>query len=282
MTDLIESQANITADTPEVTKDTTDISEITAARIALLVEYDGTDFSGFQLQKKDRSVQQVLEEAIFKVYGCRTRVCGCSRTDAGVHARGDVSHVDVPLLIPNDKIPHALNAHLPEDVRVLCAQVVSPQFHARFDAAGKRYIYRIFNARIRPCLDRRNTAHVPGKLSVETMREAASRMTGTKDFSAFGAQVDDGRTVCPIRTIRLVDVTQIPGSDIVEITVEGESFLYNMVRIMAGTLVYVGQGKIKPSEIEELFEKKDRRRTGKTMPASGLTLEKVFYEPPIF
>ncbi len=253
-----------------------------AIRVALLVEYDGTDFSGFQSQKSERTVQQVLEEAVYAVYGVRRRVCGCSRTDAGVHARGHVSHVDLPFIIPDDKIPFAINTHLPDDACVLCAQTVTPQFHARFDAAGKRYIYRIHNARIRPCLDRRNVAHVPGKLDIDSMCEASRWMTGTKDFSAFGARVDDGRTVNPIRTIRLVDVKHLPGSEIIEITVEGESFLYNMVRIMVGTLVYVGQGKIAPTQIQELFENNDRRLAGKTMPASGLTLEKVFYDPPIF
>jgi len=282
MTDITEDTNHFAANTAGITECTPDTVGDTASRIALLVEYDGTDFAGFQLQKKDRSVQQVLEESIDKVYGSRARVCGCSRTDAGVHARGHVSHVDVPFCIPSDKIPLALNAHLPEDVSVLRAKIVAPRFHARFDAVGKRYTYRIYNARIRPCLDRRNTAHVPGKLDIDFMREAAFRMTGTKDFSAFGARVDDGRIVNPIRTIRFLDVMRIPGTEIVEITVEGESFLYNMVRIIAGTLVYVGQGKITPSQIDELFEKKERRLAGKTMPASGLTLEKVFYEPPIF
>ncbi|MDD4095044.1 MAG: tRNA pseudouridine(38-40) synthase TruA [Oscillospiraceae bacterium] len=282
MTEIAEDVNQILASTVEISGSTTDTAGDTTTRIALLVEYDGTDFAGFQLQKKDRSVQQVLEESIRKVYGSSARVCGCSRTDAGVHARGHVSHVDVPFSIPSDKIPLALNANLPEDVSVLRARVVAPRFHARFDAVGKRYTYRIYNARIRPCLDRRNTAHVPGKLDIDSMRDAAFRMTGTKDFSAFGARVDGDRTVNPIRTVRLVDVTQIPGSEIVEITVEGASFLYNMVRIIAGTLVYVGQGKITPSQVDGLFEKKDRRLSGKTMPASGLTLEKVFYEPPIF
>ena len=249
----------------------------------LTLEYDGANYAGWQLQRKERSVQGELLATAYQIFETEDiEIYGAGRTDAGVHARGHISHVDVPFFIPYDRIPLALNAHLPEDVAVTGAREVSPLFHARFDAVGKRYTYRIFNARIRPCLDRRNTAHVPGKLNIDAMRQAASQMTGTRDFSAFGAQVDDGRKVCPIRTIRVVDVIQVPESGIIEINVEGESFLYNMVRIIAGTLVYVGQGKISPMQIGELFEKKDRRRTGKTMPASGLTLEKVFYDPPVF
>ncbi|MBN1892414.1 MAG: tRNA pseudouridine(38-40) synthase TruA [Clostridiales bacterium] len=251
-------------------------------RIALLVEYDGTEFSGFQIQKNDRSVQQALEKAIFATYGEHRRVYGCSRTDAGVHARGHVSHVDVPFAIPSEKIPLALNTNLPDDVCVIGARTVPADFHARFDATGKLYTYRIHNDRIRPCIDRRTVSHVPGKLDIERMQNAARLMIGTKDFSAFGAQVDDGRSVCSVRTIHRIDVRTPPDSGTIEITVEGKSFLYNMVRIMVGTLVYVGQKKIAPSEIGDIFEKKDRRMAGKTMPASGLTLEKVFYDPPVF
>ncbi len=251
-------------------------------RIALLVEYDGTDFSGFQIQKSDRSVQSVLEEAVFAVYGERRRIYGCSRTDAGVHARGHVSHVDVPFAIPEDRIPAALNTKLPEDVCVRSAKNVHSSFHARFDAAGKRYVYRIYNTGIRPCLERRIVTHVPGKLDTDRMREAAMLLVGTKDFTAFSARSEKDRTVSPIRTMRRVEVKKDLGSDTVEITVEGESFLYNMVRIMAGTLVYVGQGKIDVSDVAALFESRDRRKAGKTMPASGLTLEDVRYDPPIF
>jgi len=256
--------------------------DVKPIRVALLAEFDGTGFSGFQSQKNERTVQQVLEEAVFAVYGVKRRISGCSRTDAGVHARGHVSHVDLPFFIPDEKIPLAMNAHLPEDVCVLKAATVGPDFHARFDSTGKRYTYRIHNTRIRPCINRRNTAHVPGKLDIESMREAAELLTGTKDFSAFGAATADGRTVCPIRTVRFAGVERIPGSDVIEIIVEGESFLYNMVRIIAGTLVYVGQGKITIRGVGELFENKDRRLAGITMPACGLTLEKVFYDPPVF
>ena len=207
-------------------------------RIALLTEYDGTDFVGFQRQDNGRSVQQTLEEAVEKVYGRFCRIYGCSRTDSGVHARGHVSHVDVPFSIPEEKIPLALNAVLDDDLVVLAAKEVPETFHARFNSKGKRYCYRVRNAKV-PSAD-----------------------------------------ITPIRTMKDVYVRRAEGDpDLIEITVIGESFLYNMVRIMAGTLVYVGQGKMTKAEIEKLLTGEGvRKEAGKTMPAKGLTLEEVFYD----
>lgn len=257
-----------------------DTSSSAKYRIALLVEYDGTDFSGFQFQKNGRSVQQSLEEALLALFGVPCRIYGCSRTDAGVHARGHVSHADVPFLIPVDKLPLAMNANLPEDVSVLECTIVSNEFHARFNATGKKYIYRINNNRAKPCIDRRFSAHIPGELNLDKMVEAARKFEGRMDFSAFYAR--DERQMNPVRTMQEVKVEKNPESGLIEISVTGKSFLYNMVRIIAGTLVYVGQGKIEPDRIEDIFEGKDRRLAGKTMPAKGLTLEKVYYDPPVF
>ena len=254
------------------TKENTDI------RIALLTEYDGTDFVGFQRQNNGRSVQQTLEEAVEKVYGRFCRIYGCSRTDSGVHARGHVSHVDVPFSIPVEKIPLALNAVMEEDLVVLAAKEVNSDFHARFNTKGKRYCYRVRNAAIPSAIDRRTEAFVPGKLDVEAMNEAAKEFIGTHDFSAFRAQ--GGPDISPIRTMKDVYVLRkADDPDLIEITVIGESFLYNMVRIMAGSLVYVGQGKMKKEEIRTLLTGEGaRKEAGKTMPAKGLTLEEVFYE----
>lgn len=249
-------------------------------RIAFLTEYDGTDFSGFQIQNNGRSIQQSLENALEAIFGESCRVYGCSRTDAGVHARGHVSHADVPFCIPDDKLPLAMNANLPEDICVLSAKMVHDQFHARFDSQGKRYIYRISNSRMKPCIDRRFVAHVPGRLDLPLMCTAAEKMLGEKDFAAFCAQSD--KKVCTIRNIRQIHVQRSAESGIIDITVEGKSFLYNMVRIIAGTLVSVGQGKTHPDQIEGIFALGDRRMAGKTMPARGLTLEKVFYDPEVF
>lgn len=257
-----------------------DTSSSAKYRIALLVEYDGTDFSGFQFQKNGRSVQQSLEEALLALFGVPCRIYGCSRTDAGVHARGHVSHADVPFLIPVDKLPLAMNANLPDDVSVLESKIVSHDFHARFSSTGKKYIYRINNNRTKPCIDRRFSAHIPGELNLGKMIEAARKFEGSMDFSAFYAK--DERQINPVRTMQEVKVEKNHDSGLIEITVIGKSFLYNMVRIIAGTLVYVGQGKIDPDGIEDIFAGKDRRKAGKTMPAKGLTLEKVFYDPPVF
>ena len=142
-------------------------------RIALLTEYDGTDFVGFQRQDNGRSVQQTLEEAVEKVYGRFCRIYGCSRTDSGVHARGHVSHVDVPFSIPEEKIPLALNAVLDDDLVVLSAKEMTIEFHARFNSKGKRYCYRVRNAKVPSAIDRRTEAFVPGILDVEAMDDAA-------------------------------------------------------------------------------------------------------------
>lgn len=247
-------------------------------RIALLTEYDGTEFVGFQRQDNGRSVQQTLEEAVEKVYGRFCRIYGCSRTDSGVHAKGHISHVDVPFPIPADKIPLALNAVLPEDLVVKAAKEMPDTFHARFDTHGKRYCYRVRNAKVPSAVNRRTEAFVPGVLNVEAMNEAAQAFVGTHDFSAFRAQ--GGPDITPIRTMKSVYVKRAEGDpDLIEITVIGESFLYNMVRIMAGTLVYVGQGKMTKQEIEKLLTGDGvRKEAGKTMPAKGLTLEEVFYD----
>ena len=254
-------------------------------RIALRVAYDGTDFVGFQLQNNGRSVQEVLEKALFLLYQAFIRVHGCSRTDAGVHARGLVCHADVPFFIPADKIPLAINQFLSEDVAVLQATYVDASFHARFDALGKEYVYRIWNSPIRSVLERKSMTHVPAPLSLAPMQEAAVLFEGELDFSAFCAA--GGRYVSPVRRIKSVSVEEIREreDDIgheIRITVRGRSFLYNMVRIMAGTLVYVGLGKISVEEVADLFEQKDRRLAGKTMPPQGLTLEKVFYGRDLF
>lgn len=247
-------------------------------RIALLTEYDGTDFVGFQRQDNGRSVQQTLEEAVEKVYGRFCRIYGCSRTDSGVHARGHVSHVDVPFRIPQEKIPLALNAVMEEDLVVLAAQEMPETFHARFNSRGKHYCYRVRNARVPSAIGRRNEAFVPGMLDVNAMNDAAQAFVGTHDFTAFRSQ--GGPDITPIRTMKEVYVQRREDDpDLVEIHVIGESFLYNMVRIMAGSLVYVGQGRMNRKEIETLLTGEGaRKEAGKTMPAKGLTLEKVFYD----
>lgn len=249
-------------------------------RTALHVEYDGTDFSGFQIQNNARTVQQMLEKAVTQVYGTSCRIFGCSRTDAGVHARKHVSHVDLPFCIPSEKIPLALNVHLPDDVVVIAAKEVPSDFHARFRCKGKKYIYRVSDQNRRPSIDRRFVAHIPKQLQIQWMQEAAKYMIGKYDFSAFCAS--EGLTKDTVRDVWDVAVCRNMATDYVEISVSGASFLYNMVRIMAGTLIYVGQGKIDALNISDIIQKKQRNLAGKTMPANGLMLENVYFEPEIF
>jgi len=247
-------------------------------RILLTVEYDGTDFVGFQSQNNGRAVQDVLNEALTELYKTEITVTGCSRTDSGVHARAHLSHADVPFYIPEDRIPLALNAFLPADISVKEARIVDDNFSARFDNKGKRYIYRVYFGRTRSPLLSRYAYYSSYDLDVEKMAEAAKHFAGMHNFEAFCASGSSQTTF--ERRIYEVNVRQVPdaclGTTLIEIEVRGEAFLYNMVRIIAGTLVDVGAGKIKESDIPDIINSRDRKRAGKTLPPEGLTLEEVY------
>ena len=244
-------------------------------RIAFITEFDGTDFAGFQSQENARTVQDVLEKALAELYKTDIRLTGCSRTDAGVHARCHLSHADVPFVIPEDRFPLAMNALLPEDVAVKKSFYVSDDFSARFDIKGKRYIYRIYSSPVRSPLLDRFCYYCPVMPDIAKMKTAAEFFAGEHDFAAFCATGGSQKTT--VRRLFGVKVSS-SGEDpkIIEIEVSGEAFLYNMVRIIAGTLLYVGQGKIEPEEVGKIIEKGDRSLAGKTLPAKGLTLEEVF------
>ncbi|MCR5328507.1 MAG: tRNA pseudouridine(38-40) synthase TruA [Saccharofermentans sp.] len=244
-------------------------------RIAFITEFDGTGFAGFQSQENARAVQDVLEKALAGLYKTDIRLTGCSRTDAGVHARCHLSHADVPFVIPEDKFPLAMNALLPDDVAVKKSFYVADNFSARFDIKGKRYIYRIYSSPTRSPLLDRNAYYCPVKPDISRMSSAAEHFAGEHDFSAFCAAGGSQKTT--VRRLFGVKVNA-SGEDplLIEIEVSGEAFLYNMVRIIAGTLLYVGQGKIEPAEVKDIIDSCDRTRAGKTLPAKGLTLEEVF------
>lgn len=244
-------------------------------RIAFITEFDGTDFAGFQSQQNARAVQDVLERALEELYKTQIRLTGCSRTDAGVHARCHLSHADVPFVIPEDKFPLAMNALLPDDVAVKKSFYVKDDFSARFDIKGKRYIYRIYSSPARSPLHDRNAYYCPVMPDISKMISAAEYFAGEHDFAAFCAAGGSQKTT--VRRLFGVKV-KAEGEDpcLIEIEVSGEAFLYNMVRIIAGTLLYVGQGKIEPEEIPAIIANCDRSRAGKTLPAKGLTLEEVF------
>jgi len=241
-------------------------------RYLIVAEYDGTEFSGFQSQTNGRAVQDVLQKAASELYKTDIKITGCSRTDAGVHARGHVSHMDVPFEIPEEKIPLALNALLPEDVAVKKAQRVGDDFSARFNNNGKRYIYRIFSSRTPSPLMGRYSHFCTYDLNLENMQKAARHFEGRHNFEAFCAAGGSQNTF--ERLIYKVNVTQ--KGQLFEIEVAGQAFLYNMVRIIAGTLMEVGTGKIAPDDIPKIIESRDRKMAGPTLPAKGLTLEEVY------
>ncbi len=244
-------------------------------RIAFITEFDGTDFAGFQSQENARAVQDVLEKALAELYKTDIRLTGCSRTDAGVHARCHLSHADVPFVIPGDRFPLAMNALLPEDVAVRKAFYVSDDFSARFGIKGKRYIYRIYSSPARSPLLDRFAYYCPVMPDIAKMKKAAGYFAGEHDFAAFCASGGSQKTT--VRRLFGVKVDS-EGDDpcMIRIEVSGEAFLYNMVRIIAGTLLYAGQGKIAPDDVEEIIRCGDRKLAGKTLPAKGLTLEEVF------
>lgn len=238
------------------------------------MRYDGANYHGSQLQVGIRTIQGVLEEALEKLLGVRTRIHASGRTDTGVHALGQVVHFKTASGIPVSELKLRLNELLPEDIRVLSAKEMPLSFHSRYDATGKVYRYTILNARIHGRY-KAESAHVfSSELDLEKMRKAASHLIGAHDFSAFG--VNPGREVeNPVRTIRRLDLQR--EGHYVFIEVEADGFLYKMVRSIVGTLLNVGRGKTEPEEIPAIIESRDRCRAGATAPAHGLCLIEVKY-----
>lgn len=244
-------------------------------RIHLIVEYDGTAYAGWQRQANAMTVQEKLERAILKLTGEELCVSGASRTDAGVHALGQSAHFDTESRIPADKFSFALNTMLPPDIRVTRSEEVPLEFHARFSTRGKRYRYLFHAAPHAGALTRNTHAHVIYPLDVEKMQAEAQDLVGTHDFAAFAASGSVVKDT--VRTIYRAEVTR-EGREI-RLIVEGSGFLYNMVRIIAGTLIGVGSGKLEPGAFRRAIASGDRLDLGITAPAHGLTLMEVFYDP---
>jgi len=247
-------------------------------RILLTVEYDGTAYAGWQRQINGLAVQQVLEEALGKACGHQITVTGSSRTDAGVHALDQKVHFDTDCGIPPEKYPFVLNTILPPDIRVLEGREVPHDFHARFLTSGKTYTYRIWNARHGSALRRNTFWHVPVPLDEAPVRNALPALCGKHDFVAFQAAGGTAKTT--VRTIRAADLS-VTGDEWI-LTVSGDAFLYNMVRIIAGTVVEIGLHRLNADAFERAFESKDRLALGMTAPAHGLELTKVFYPEEAF
>ena len=223
--------------------------------ILLKIKYDGKTYHGWQVQNNASSVQEDLQNALYKVIGERPDIKGCSRTDAGVHANMYCISFKTEHTIPSDRLPHAINRFLPEQIAAFEARDVSEDFHARYSCKGKEYIYKIHNAQFRDPFLCGYAMHYWQKLDDELMRKAAVHFLGTH--------------------IKNLDVTRC--GDMVYITVEADGFLYNMVRIIVGTLMYVAQGKFLPDDIPDIINALDRKRAGPTAIPDGLYLNRVFY-----
>ena len=243
-------------------------------RILLTVSYDGTAYVGWQYQDNGPSIQGEIEKALEKALGGFVRVTGASRTDAGVHALGQRANFDTCSSIPPEKYPFVLNRYLPEDIRVTEGRQVPDDFHARFQAVGKMYTYRIHNAPHASAILRHCTAHVPVRLDEETMRRCALPLVGTHDFIAFSAAGGQAKT--SVRTIDFFDVQRQDTE--ITLRVHGNGFLYNMVRIITGTLIDVGHGRLPEDCIARALESKNRLDLGVTAPACGLELTRVEYD----
>ena len=243
-------------------------------RVKMVVAYDGTNYSGWQLQKNAVTIEQKLNEALFDLLGEEIQVTGASRTDAGVHSLGNVCVFDTETRMPAEKICYALNTRLPEDIVVQSSCEVAADFHPRAGKSAKTYEYRILNREFRDPNRRLDTYFYHYDLNVEAMQKAASYLEGEHDFKSFcsvHAQVET-----TVRTIYRCTVER--DDDIIRIRVTGNGFLYNMVRIIAGTLIEVGSGKRVPEEILDMLEKTDRQSAGPTAPACGLTMIGIEYE----
>lgn len=242
-------------------------------RIHLIIEYDGSAYAGWQRQANALAVQQVIEEKLTKLTGERIVVHGASRTDAGVHALGQSAHFDTDSRIPAEKFSYALNALLPADIRVRYSEAVVADFHARFSCKGKRYRYLFYDAPHAGALNRYTHAHSIYPLDERRMAQEAQNLVGTHDFAAFAASGSVVKDT--VRTIWQAEVTRCENN--VMLIIEGSGFLYNMVRIIAGTLAGVGSGKLAPGALARAIETGNRLDLGVTAPAHGLTLMEVFY-----
>lgn len=242
-------------------------------RLLFTIRYDGTAYHGWQVQQNALTVQQLVQDALERLLGQRPDVTGCSRTDTGVHADMFCFHTDVDSDISCERLVSALNAHLPDDIAAYDCREVASDFHARYSSTGKRYVYRFYDGRQRNPFLMRYTTRVNGRLDEARMNAAAAHFVGRHDFAGFcsaGSSVED-----TVRTVSEATVER--QGDTVVFTVAADGFLYNMVRIMAGTLLDVSSGKLEPEDMPQIISSCERERAGATAKAQGLTLAEVFY-----
>lgn len=243
-------------------------------RVMLVVAYDGTNYRGWQIQKNGETIESMLNKALHDLTGEDIHVHGSSRTDAGVHAMGNVAVFDTEARMPAEKFVYALNQRLPEDIRVQRSCRVADDFHPRYAKTVKTYEYRILNREFPLPAHRLNTYFTYTPLDEKRMQQAADLLVGEHDFQSFCAAGAQVKTT--VRTIYELKVSR--QEDLITIRITGNGFLYNMVRIIAGTLMKVGSGEWEPEYVREILDAKDRQTAGPTAPAKGLTLMCIFFE----
>lgn len=252
--------------------------------IKLTLQYDGTDYSGWQVQKKERTIQQIIEDAIYTVTGERLRITGAARTDAGVHAFAQIAAFKTQSNLEPRVFLRAINANIPHDIRVINTEGCSEDFHPRYSAKNKTYSYRISHKGAYAVFLRRYSWQIPYQLNSDSMREAAGCLIGTHDFSCFRASGCSSKN--PVRTIFKIEISEFSSVEfinfkfnvpLIKISIQADAFLMHMVRNIVGTLVEIGRGKQPVSYTKEVLGLKDRRFSGPTAPAQGLFLEEIVY-----
>lgn len=241
--------------------------------IKLYLKYNGTAYHGWQRQENAKTVQETVENAIMDLTGSMPKLSGCGRTDSGVHATGFVANFKSETTISCEKFPYALNSYLPDDIVCVGAEDVLMSFDARKSAKGKTYTYYILNSLYANPFYQNRAWHYRYELDIDKMKEAAKAFVGTHDFIGFAAAGFTVKTT--VRTVHSLDIEK--DGEIIKIKITGDGFLYNMVRIIAGTLCFVGNGKINAEDMEKIIASKDRKQAGITAPADGLYLTEVYY-----
>lgn len=244
-------------------------------RIKLTVAYDGTNYCGWQIQKNGITVEEVLNKTLSKFFGQEIAVIGASRTDSGVHAMGNVAVFDADVTMPPEKISYAINNLLPDDIRIQKSEEVAPDFHPRYCDIRKTYEYRIYNAQFPDPMMRLYSHFVYYRLNEMKMQQAANYLVGEHDFKSFCTPKEEVENT--VRTIYYIKVVR--EGNLIRIRINGNGFLYNMVRIIVGSLLKVGMGMIPPERIGEILEARDRTKAGHKAAACGLTLLEVEYLP---
>lgn len=242
-------------------------------RIKLTVAYDGTDYCGWQVQPNGMTVEEILNRELSALTGEEVKVIGASRTDAGVHAEGNVAVFDTETGIPAERIAYALNCRLPEDIVAVKSEEVPGDWHPRYQCSVKTYEYRILNREMPDPVCRRSTVHVSYPLNLGDMRTAAGYLKGEHDFKSFCSPHTEVKDT--VRTVHSLEVEK--EGDIITVRISGNGFLYNMVRIIVGTLINVGRGACPPEKVKEILEARDRRKAAATAPAKGLVLKHIRY-----